>query len=325
MAYGIDPRLKRAIETEAPKYLQPVLEATAMQESGGRLDAVGDNGSSYGPYQMHRGGRLTSAGYTPRQAMDPVLATRAAAKEFQTYWDRGLRGGELAAAAQRPADQAGYAAKVNQYLQGITPTSAASGLSDVRSQSPRETLPSKTETLGQSLAAAYMNRRKGQGLFEAVKPAILGSVMSTVDETLGTDAVSPEEGEALNPAGADGVVGAAQSQLGTPYSWGGGTPSGPSEGFGRGAGTVGFDCSSLVQYAWAKAGVKLPRTTYDQIKVGRPVGSLADAQPGDLLFPSTGHVQMYVGPGKVIEAPRTGGKVQIVAPRDSYIAIRRPA
>jgi cell wall-associated NlpC family hydrolase len=122
------------------------------------------------------------------------------------------------------------------------------------------------------------------------------------------------------------AINAAKNVVGTPYSWGGGTPDGPSRGFGRGANTIGFDCSSLVQMAWAKAGITLPRTTYDQIKVGKQIstGSPKSWQPGDLLFPSTGHVQMYLGNGKVIEAPRTGGRVQIVPVRSKYIAVRRP-
>ena len=109
-----------------------------------------------------------------------------------------------------------------------------------------------------------------------------------------------------------------------PYSWGGGTPKGPSRGFGRGASTVGFDCSSFAQYIWSKAGVSLPRTTYGQIKAGRAVPNIAQAQPGDLLFPSSGHVQIYIGNGKVIEEPRTGGHAQVAPVRSSYIAIRRP-
>jgi cell wall-associated NlpC family hydrolase len=125
--------------------------------------------------------------------------------------------------------------------------------------------------------------------------------------------------------GATGPVAAAQGVLGTPYSWGGGTPSGATKGFGRGANTVGFDCSSLVQYAWAKAGVNLPRTTYDQIKVGRAVPNVQQSVPGDLLFPHTGHVMLYMGNGKAIEAPRTGGRVQIVdVSSRKFVAIRRP-
>jgi cell wall-associated NlpC family hydrolase len=134
-----------------------------------------------------------------------------------------------------------------------------------------------------------------------------------------------QAGRPADPSAAQ-VINAARGQLGVPYSWGGGTPSGPTRGFAQGANTIGFDCSSLVQYAWAKAGVKLPRTTYDQIKVGQAVNTKNRGawRPGDLLFPSTGHVQMYVGNGKVIEAPRTGGRVQIVPARSSYIAVRRP-
>ncbi len=110
-----------------------------------------------------------------------------------------------------------------------------------------------------------------------------------------------------------------------PYSWGGGNTKGPTKGFGRGANTVGFDCSSFAQYIWAKAGVNIPRTTYGQIKAGKAVSNLAQAQPGDLLFPHTGHVQIYIGNGQVIEEPRTGGHAQVAKARSSYIAIRRPA
>lgn len=138
---------------------------------------------------------------------------------------------------------------------------------------------------------------------------------AAASDFLGNDA-DPSDSQAVN---------AAKSQLGVPYSWGGGGTGGKSRGFAQGANTIGFDCSSLVQYAWAKQGVQLPRTTYEQIKVGQAVPSLAEAKPGDLLFPSEEHVQIYLGNGKIIEAPRTGGKVQVVPVRDTYLAIRRPA
>lgn len=133
-------------------------------------------------------------------------------------------------------------------------------------------------------------------------------------------------GSAAGKTAGDIAVAAGQAIVAkqVPYSWGGGTPSGPSRGFGRGASTVGFDCSSFAQYMWAKAGVSIPRTTYGQIKVGAAVPSIAQAKPGDLLFPHAGHVQIYIGNGQVIEEPRTGGHAQVAPVRSKYLAIRRP-
>ena len=54
------------------------------------------------------------------------------------------------------------------------------------------------------------------------------------------------------------------SQMGVPYSWGGGTPNSPSKGIDSGANTVGFDCSGLVRYSFAGVGVLLPRFSGDQ-------------------------------------------------------------
>lgn len=127
---SIDPRLWAAIRPIARRYgIDPLLlAATAYVESGGRLNAVGDSGTSFGPYQMHRGGRLTAAGYTPRQAMDPVLATEATAREFADFAKRGYRGAELAYAAQRPANREDYIRKINQALSmfgGAAPAMAA--------------------------------------------------------------------------------------------------------------------------------------------------------------------------------------------------------
>ena len=91
---------------------------------------------------------------------------------------------------------------------------------------------------------------------------------------------------------------AALTQIGKPYQFG----SGPS--------TASFDCSDLVQWAYKQQGVSLPRDTYHQIHAGRPVGNVSQLRPGDLIFPSTHHVVMYIGNGKVIAAPHTGTVVQ---------------
>ena len=94
------------------------------------------------------------------------------------------------------------------------------------------------------------------------------------------------------------LIAAADTQIGKPYV------------FGSGPDTSSFDCSDLIQWAYKQIGVELPRTTFDQIKVGRAV-KWGQFQPGDLIFSNKGgHVVMYVGDGKVIAAPRTGQTVQ---------------
>jgi cell wall-associated NlpC family hydrolase len=97
----------------------------------------------------------------------------------------------------------------------------------------------------------------------------------------------------------------AIAQLGKPYQWGA-------------AGPDAYDCSGLVYAAYAAAGIRIARTTY-QWQLDGPVVPLSQLQPGDLLFSagsdgtatSPGHVVMYLGSGQVIQAPQAGQDVQI--------------
>ena len=109
------------------------------------------------------------------------------------------------------------------------------------------------------------------------------------------------------------VIRRAGSQLGVPYSWGGGSLTGPSKGIDRGANTVGFDCSGLMRYAFAGVGVLIPRYSGDQYNAGRHIPR-NQARRGDLLFWGPGggqHVAMYLGKGKMLEAGGTADKVVI--------------
>jgi hypothetical protein len=106
----------------------------------------------------------------------------------------------------------------------------------------------------------------------------------------------------------DAAIAYAESKLGDPYRYG---ATGPDA----------FDCSGLVQASYAAAGVKLSRTTYTQVLEGQPVNR-DQLQPGDLVFPDPGHVQLYVGNGEVIEAPHTGASVREV-PMWGFWAARR--
>ncbi|MGW0969876.1 C40 family peptidase [Streptomyces sp. NPDC002516] len=126
------------------------------------------------------------------------------------------------------------------------------------------------------------------------------------------------------------VLEAALSQRGVPYSWGGGSARGASYGLCcspsgvSGAAIKGFDCSGLTVYAFAQAGIRLPRTAAAQAGVGRRIpagpgtGALA---PGDLVFYADApgrdatiyHVGIYLGGGQMINAARPGTVVRLDA------------
>jgi len=112
-------------------------------------------------------------------------------------------------------------------------------------------------------------------------------------------------GTAATGTGAE-VVGAATKYLGVPYAWGGTDPA------------TGLDCSGLTQRVYADLGIDIPRTSSQQATAGRPVASLAEAQPGDLVFydysadrAGIDHVGIYIGGGKMIAAPQEGEVVKV--------------
>ena len=134
---------------------------------------------------------------------------------------------------------------------------------------------------------------------------------SIVKEEVNDAAVAsrPNRGNTTVSATGNSIVDYAYQFLGTPYVWAGTSPS-------------GFDCSGFTQYVFRNAaGVSLPRTTYEQINVGTPV-AYSDLQPGDLVFPHTGHVGIYVGNGQMIHAPSTGDVIKVSSVYKFYTARR---
>ncbi|MBA4866213.1 C40 family peptidase [Streptomyces sp. PSKA54] len=126
------------------------------------------------------------------------------------------------------------------------------------------------------------------------------------------------------------VIEAALSQRGVPYSWGGGTTKGPSSGIccspsGKsGTSIKGYDCSGLTRYAYAKVGIRLPRTAAAQAGAGQRIpASLGKGalKPGDLVFyayapgrdATIHHVGIYVGGGQMVNAARPGTVVRLDA------------
>jgi cell wall-associated NlpC family hydrolase len=115
------------------------------------------------------------------------------------------------------------------------------------------------------------------------------------------------------PQAIDYVIRRGGSQMGVPYSWGGGKPTGPTTGVDSGANTVGFDCSGLTQFSFAGVGVLIPKYSGDQYNTGRKV-PVSQAKRGDLLFWGPGgsqHVALYLGGGRMLEASGSGGKVTV--------------
>jgi peptidoglycan DL-endopeptidase CwlO len=137
----------------------------------------------------------------------------------------------------------------------------------------------------------------------AVEPLV---TLTTAPSQAGVPASEAAAGGGLTAAQLTAALRAAESRQGLPYAWGA-------------AGPGSFDCSGLVQWSFAQAGVALPRTAADQARTG-PAVPVSQLEPGDLLFYHTdptapgyiSHVAIYLGSGWMIQAPQPGMRVQVV-------------
>ena len=137
----------------------------------------------------------------------------------------------------------------------------------------------------------------------AVEPLV---TLTTAPSQAGVPASEAAGGGGLTAAQLTAVLRAAESRQGLRYAWGA-------------AGPASFDCSGLVQWSFAQAGVALPRTAADQARTG-PAVPVSQLEPGDLLFYRTdptapgyiSHVAIYLGNGWMIQAPQPGLRVQVV-------------
>ncbi|OWN39810.1 hydrolase [Corynebacterium diphtheriae bv. gravis] len=117
------------------------------------------------------------------------------------------------------------------------------------------------------------------------------------------------------------VISRAMAYIGTPYAWGGGNASGPTQGIRDGGvadsfgdfNKIGFDCSGLTLYAFAGVGIALPHYTGYQYQKGTKVDP-SNMQRGDLIFYGPNaeyHVAIYLGDGTMLEAPQSGSSVKV--------------
>jgi cell wall-associated NlpC family hydrolase len=288
------------------------------------------------------------------QASDTVsgqLATHAAALSERNSTTHGLIAGTLDAVSSGRNQMNGHIDAATADVQRLAPsTTSPQGQVALVSaltkhlRGTQQTLQDHAATAGTHAAATQTEAAAYHGVAQPFGAPSGGSPASGMSTGMGAMPLaglggfpglmgsqpggqSGQRKDSSTAAGTDGglisaVVQRALSQHGTPYVWGGGGPHGPTHG--------GFDCSSLMQYAFAGAGVDLPRTTYDQIGLGRSVSPGA-IRAGDLIFSNfgeggvagPGHVQLAISSTHVVEAPHTGATVQVSPIPSGHLAVRR--
>lgn len=271
---------------------QVVALATALQESGLRNLTYGD-GDSLGLFQQ----RPSKGWGTANEILDPVHASTKFYERLKKVsgW-QSLSVAQAAQAVQKsgfPQAYAKWEPLATALQKAIEPALAQAGDA---SPSPSPSGPTGTSTGSRSpgTAGGCAADEDGTG-FGTIPPG-------AVPDGYKVPADAPPKART--------AIRWALGQLGTPYQWGGHCTAPHSKvPMGR------CDCSSLMQQSYKAAGVALSRTTYTQVKDGKPV-SVGSLKPGDLVFTEgtasrPEHVGMVIGRGLVVNAPHTGDVVRI--------------
>ncbi|WP_201407178.1 NlpC/P60 family protein [Mycobacterium paraintracellulare] len=253
-----------------------------------------------------------SSSYLTASSPDDIIATEAAAKsltassqtvmaKLQQARTEQLNKESAARLAKQNADKAAADAKSSQDAAVAALTNSRQKFDEqredmIRLAAERNQAQAKLEAAKREAAA-----RQGSG----GSPAS-GGVGGRIPRVYGRQAT-------------EYVIRRGMSQIGVPYSWGGGNAAGPSKGIDSGAGITGFDCSGLVLYSFAGVGIKLPHYSGSQYNLGRKIPS-SQMRRGDVIFYGPGgsqHVTIYLGDGQMLEAPDIGLKVRVAPVRTS--------
>jgi len=253
-----------------------------------QISSVGGNGPSTYGWPMEEGQALPGA----------VSAAQSTAPVASTLLSPGTGQASAAAATAGPA------------------TATLSGPATVFSERQPASSPVPSSGVGSTsfgLGSSYLQYQQdsssgalGAGL-ELASSAGTPSATGPGGALGGLSSTPGAEGSAASGSIGQQAVAVAQKFLGVPYLWGGTNPA------------QGVDCSGLVQDVYGELGIDLPRTSEEQALAGVAVPSLADAQPGDLVFfpgsdgtaASPGHVGIYIGNDEMIDAPYTGSVVRV--------------
>lgn len=209
---------------------------------------------------------------------------------------RAERRAERAAAAERGQQRQERAAERERETQETaSERTTASASRDRQRSAPRNgssRAGSSSSSSGSASSSSSGSSRSGSS-----SSSSSGSSSASSAGSSSGSSTSKSSSSSASSSSSSGVVSIAKQYIGTPYSFGGSSPS-------------GFDCSGFTRYVFGKAGTSLPRTTGAQQSAATSVSS---PRPGDLVFFGSPayHVGIYVGDGKMIDAPRSGSSVTI--------------
>jgi len=287
------------------------------------------------------------AQYALDQARGAVAGLQGQRQAFE-QWDAQRRAEEAAAAraaaeeAAREQAAAEAAMRQQQAEAAVRQQQAEAAARQQQAQAAARQQQAEAAAAEAQAAAAEARAAAAGRLQDAQVAAAVRQQQATAAAAAAQRASAPSYGPAI-PSGDGGggggnsatgdaqtVINRALSRLGTRYSWGGGNASGPTIGVQDGGVadsygdyySVGFDCSGLMMYAFAGAGVHLPHFSGYQYTSGTHI-PLSQMQPGDMIFYGPGgdeHVALYMGNGKMIESPESGEVVKISSVRYGGIA-----
>ena len=239
----------------------------------------------------------------------------------QNYENEQARKEAEDAAAKKAAEEA--AAKTRAEAQANQAEEGSSSESTDESSSSSGST-SSTGSTGSTSSSETTESTDSSESTETSESSSTGSSSSSGTPAQTVAPTNPETGQSTSGSSSqkvETVIARAMGQLGVPYAWGGGNANGPTKGIRDGGvadshgdyNKIGFDCSGLTLYAYAAVGIDLPHYTGYQYQRGKHYPA-SQMKRGDLLFwgpNGHGHVAIYLGDGKMIEAPQSGSVVKI--------------